>query len=92
MKKSLWLVGAFLACCLLTGCPADKRIQRASALSVVKVETAKAEFEAAPTPEAQIKVAKNYFMTAPVLLQAVDDYTHGREPKSDPATPETMVK
>jgi len=92
MKKSLWFVSVFLACCLLAGCSSDKRIQRASALSVVKVETSKAEFEAAETPDAKIKVANDYFMTAPVLLRAVDDYTHGRDPKSDPATPETMVK
>jgi hypothetical protein len=90
MRKSL-LLGVLL-CCLFTGCEADSRVKRASALSVVKVETAKAEFDAAKTPEEQIKVAKNYFMTAPVLLQAVDDYVHGRQPKSDPATPETMVK
>jgi hypothetical protein len=88
MRKILFVL--VLACCL-TGCEKDARAQRASSLSKVKVDVAKAEFKAADTPEKKVKVAEVYFDNAPALIGAVDDYMHGRDPGSVPAIPETMV-
>ncbi len=65
---------------LLTGCPKDDRAKRAASLNRVQVETAKKEYEAAPTPEKKDEVAKEYFETAPALIGVVDDYMQGRKP------------
>ena len=63
----------------------DQRTKRASSLANVETQTAKKEYKAAKTPEEKVKVADEYFDTCPDLIQTVDDYLHGREPKKDPA-------
>lgn len=78
------LIPAILLCCLaLTGCPKDARAKRGSSLLRAKTDTAEQELKDAKTPEAKVKVAEDYFETAPGLVNAIDDYMHGREP-ADP--------
>lgn len=72
---------------MLTGCPRDNRIKRVSSLNRVQVETAKKEFEEAPTPEKKNEIAKEYFETAPDLLGVVDDYMQGRKPSGPEKLP-----
>lgn len=68
---------------LLCGC-IDARTKRASSLANVATQTAKREYEAADTPEKKVRVADEYFKEIPPIINAVDDYIHGREPVKDP--------
>lgn len=77
--KRLLLVGSLFAVLACAGC-ADRRAREASNLNLVKAKVALKEFNAAPTPEAKNKIAKEYFDGGIRLLQVVDDYLWGREP------------
>lgn len=84
MRRILIPFSMLVLCVALTGCPKDSRAQRGSSLLCAKTDTAKQELEDAKTPEAKIKVAEDYFETAPGLVRALDDYMHGREPEEKP--------
>ena len=57
-------------------------------VSNAKCATAAAEFNAATTDEEKLKVAADYFSTAPKELQLMDDTIWGRDPSVDPSTPD----
>ena len=93
MKRIGWLVVAALALTVSTGCGKDARARRAASLNRVQLQTAKKEFEAAPTPVKKNEVAKEYFDTAEPLVGVVDDYMQGRKPSGPkPGTEESAKK
>ena len=63
---------------LMSGC-VDRRVKEASNLNSIKVVVAEKEFEAAKTSEEKLKIAKEYFATAPRLIKVVDDALWGRK-------------
>jgi hypothetical protein len=78
-----------------SGC-VDDRVKRASSVLNAKTQVANEEFDKATTPEAKIKVANDYFKTAPAMTQVLQDYLTGVDPKKpvikeDPKVPESMV-
>lgn len=94
MRKLSVSLAVLALCLLLTGCPADARIQRQSSLLNVKTKVAAEEFKAAATPEAKVKVAETWFENAPAMTQVLDDYLQGKKPQGPkpgekPATPPT---
>ena len=76
MKKILLAI-ALLA--LLSGC-IDERTKRASNLLETKTEVAADEFGKASTDAAKVEVAKEYFVNAPKLAKALNQYLHGVNP------------
>jgi len=77
--RKLLIPFVIVGCLCVVGCQ-DNRVKRGSSLLRVKTETAKKEFNEAETAEAKVKVAEEYFETAPALVNAIDDYVHGRNP------------
>lgn len=76
MRIALLLV--FVLC--LPGCRHDDRIKRAASVHNAKTITAKKEFEAAPSPDAKIRVAEEYFRNATEFSQVFEDYVFSRKP------------
>lgn len=64
---------------LVSGC-VDSRTRRAANLGYTKVKVSKQEFKDAPTAEAKVKVADEYFETAEPMMKAVADYVNGADP------------
>jgi hypothetical protein len=65
---------------LMSGCAKDDRAKQGSNLLNVMTQTAKKEYEEAPTPPDKDVVATEYFKEAPKFTQALDDYMHDRPP------------
>lgn len=76
----------FLALMSLTSCT-DARAKRAGSLLKIKTQVAKTEFEQAKTDADKVKVAKEWFDTAPRLTDTLDDYLQGRKPVEDVPAP-----
>lgn len=71
----------------LCGCPADSRVKRQASLLNVKTATAAAEFKAAPTDADKVKVADEYFRSAPLMTQVVEDWFFNRKPQGPAELP-----
>jgi len=75
----------------VSGCAVDDRVKRASTVLNAKTQVASNELDKADTPEAKVKVAEDYFKTAPAMTQVLQDYLTGTDPKKpvikkDPAS------
>jgi hypothetical protein len=74
----------------LAGC-VDGRIKQAASLSNVKAQVTAKEYKAAKTPEEKLKIAEEYFNTAPRLTQVVEDYLYGRNVPAAPVKSEVKT-
>lgn len=77
--KTLKMLLPLVLLFLLPAC-VDGRIKEASSLVNTKTVVTAKEYKAAKTPEEKVKIADEYFDTAPRLTQVLEDYMYGREP------------
>lgn len=88
MKQFILILVTLL---FVSGCAVDDRVKRASTVLNAKTQVASNELDKADTPEAKVKVAEDYFKTAPAMTQVLQDYLTGTDPKKpvikkDPAS------
>lgn len=80
VQLTFMLCGVAVVSCLLLSACVDGRIKEAASLVNVKTSVTAKEYKAAKTPEEKIKIADEYFDTAPRLTQVLEDHMYGREP------------